>query len=167
MANTGAGGSGREGWGRRRPARNRRPGDPLTSSGIYALDAVELFSLLSIPDATRAASGDPHALDTAIDPNRIYGAAIAYCKNQRTMLLIDAPPGVDDAASAVEWRRRKLTTHDENGAAFFPCLSVPDPLAGRPAGAVEAGRVSDRQTRKTKPAVGGAHSSGGQMPLTP
>ena len=54
-------------------------GDPLVHTGIYALDKVDLFNLLSIPDATRAPPGDPSALDPTVDPNSIYGAAITYC----------------------------------------------------------------------------------------
>ncbi len=103
-------------------------GDPLTQKGIYALDKVDLFNLMSIPDATRATPGDATALDTKVDPNSIYGAALAYCKSRRAMLLVDAPPNVKDVASAVDWKSSKLAIHDENGAAFFPRLRLADPL---------------------------------------
>ena len=44
------------------------------------------------------------------------------------MLLIDAPPSVNDVASAVDWKTSGLTVHDLNGAAYFPRLRLPDPL---------------------------------------
>jgi phage tail sheath protein FI len=105
-------------------------GDPLASTGIYALDNVDLFNLLSIPDATRAATADPHALDPAVDPNSIYAAAIDYCSKRRAMLLIDVPPDVNDSASAMEWKTAALAVHDANGAAFFPRLRLSDALDG-------------------------------------
>ena len=105
-------------------------GDPLNFTGIYALDKIDLFDLLSIPDATRAAAADPNSLDPAIDPNSIYTAAISYCKTRRAMLLVDAPPNVNDSASATEWITSKLAAHDENAAAFFPRLRLPDSLNG-------------------------------------
>src|SRR5258708_6986531 len=47
-------------------------GDNLKSSGIYALDTVDIFNILCIPDATRSTPGDPTKLDSAnVDPNLI------------------------------------------------------------------------------------------------
>lgn len=103
-------------------------GDELSFTGLYALNRVDLFNLLSIPDATRAASGDPAALDINIDPNAIYSAAIALCDQRRAFLLVDAPPNVNTVQSAVDWKSTHLAVVDNNGAAFFPRLRLPDPL---------------------------------------
>jgi phage tail sheath protein FI len=84
--------------------------------------------LLSIPDATRAAAGDPSALDTSVDPNVIYSAAVSLCKTKRAFLLLDVTPAVRTVSSAVDWKTSGLTVHDPNGAAFFPRLRLPDPL---------------------------------------
>jgi phage tail sheath protein FI len=102
-------------------------GDQLTFKGIYALDKVDLFNLMSIPDATRANPGNPNALDTSVDPNAIYAAAISYCRSRRALLLIDPPPAVNNVSAAVDWKATGLAVHDENGAAFFPRLRLPDP----------------------------------------
>jgi len=103
-------------------------GDELSFTGLYALNRVDLFNLLSIPDATRAASGDPSSLDPNIDSNAIYSAAIALCDQRRAFLLIDAPPNVNTVQSAVDWKTTHLAVTDANGAAFFPRLRLPDPL---------------------------------------
>jgi uncharacterized protein len=103
-------------------------GDAASFTGIYALEKVDLFNLLSIPDATRASAGDPSALDSAVDPNSIYSAAIALCDSRRAFLLIDPPPNVNTVSSAVDWKTAILAVHHKNGAAFFPRPRLPDPL---------------------------------------
>ncbi len=110
------------------PGTNELIGDPAAFTGIYALEKVDLFNLLSIPDATRAAAGNPSALDSTVDPNSIYAAAIALCDSRRAFLLLDCPPYVNSVASAVDWITNGLTVKDANGAAFFPRLRLPDPL---------------------------------------
>ncbi|SEB38895.1 phage tail sheath family protein [Terriglobus roseus] len=97
-------------------------------TGIYALEKVDLFNLLSIPDATRANPGDPASLDSNIDTNAIYSAAIALCDERRAFLLIDPPPNVNTPAAAVDWVSTQLNVQDRNAAAFFPRLRLPDPL---------------------------------------
>ena len=103
-------------------------GDPGLFTGIYALEKVDIFNLLCIPDATRASAGNPSVLDTAVDPNSIYSAAIALCDSKRAFLLLDCPPYVNTVSAAVDWKTSGLTVVDENGAAFFPRLRLPDPL---------------------------------------
>src|SRR5206468_29872 len=103
-------------------------GDPSLFTGIYALDKIDLFNLLSIPDATRANPGNPAILDTAVDPNAIFNAAIALCDRRRAFLLIDPPPNVNTVAAAVDYKTSGLVVHDPNGATYFPRLRLPDPL---------------------------------------
>ena len=112
------------------PGATQLIGDELTFTGIYALQRVDLFNLLSIPDATRADPGNPSALDPAIaasDVNAIYAAADTLCQERRAFLLIDPPPFVNSVETAVDWKTSGLTVHQENGAAFFPRLRLPDP----------------------------------------
>ena len=110
------------------PDSNSLIGDQALFSGIYALERVDIFNLLCIPEATRAAAGNPSMLDTTVDPNAIYSAAIALCDSRRAFLLLDAPPFVNTVASAVDWISTGLTVSDANGAAFFPRLRLADPL---------------------------------------
>ncbi len=110
------------------PKTNDLIGNEAAFTGIYALEKVDLFNLLSIPDATRAQAGNPSALDANVSPNDIYGAAEIYCNKRRAFLLIDPPPDVNDVDSAADWKSSTLTVHDKNGAAFFPRLRLGDPL---------------------------------------
>ena len=102
-------------------------GDQGLFSGIYALEKVDLFNILCIPDATRATLGNPNIQDPTVDPNAIYAAAIAYCDQRRAFLLLDAPPNINTAAAAIDWKSTLLTVNDANGAAYFPRLRLPDP----------------------------------------
>jgi uncharacterized protein len=103
-------------------------GDSLAFTGIYALNKVPMFNLLSIPEAARAQAGNPNALDTNINPQEIYTAAIQLCDQALAMLLIDAPPNVNTVAAAVDWKSNTLGVVNNNGAAFFPRLRLADPL---------------------------------------
>jgi uncharacterized protein len=97
-------------------------------TGIYALEKVDLFNLLAIPDATRAEPGNPSKLDSNISPNDIFAAAMSYCQERRAFLLIDPPPYVDNVDAATDWKSSGLTVHEKDGAAFFPRLRLADPL---------------------------------------
>ncbi len=103
-------------------------GDPAAFSGIYALLKVDIFNLLSIPDATRAIPSNPSSLDPNIDTTAIYSAAIRLCDDRRAFLLADAPPNVATVSAAVDWISSQLAVVDPNGAAFFPRLRLPDPV---------------------------------------
>jgi len=103
-------------------------GNEAAFTGIYALDKIDLFNLLSIPDATRAQAGNSAKLDTTVNPNDIFAAAMAYCQKRRAFLLIDPPPEVKDVDSAADWKSSGLTVHEKDGAAFFPRVRLSDPL---------------------------------------
>ncbi|KAA6459802.1 phage tail sheath family protein [Acidobacteria bacterium AB60] len=103
-------------------------GDPLAFSGIYALNKVDLFNLLCIPEAARALPGDPNSADPNINATQIYSAAIALCVQRRAMLLIDTPPNVNTVSGAVDWKTNGIGVVNANGAAFFPRLRLADAM---------------------------------------
>jgi len=102
----------------------------IPPTGIYALEKVDLFNILCLPDATRPKAGSPGTPDIA-DPLPILGAALAYCKERRAFLVIDAPPNVDNVDAAADWKSKDLATlNDPNAAAYFPRVRMADPLDG-------------------------------------
>jgi hypothetical protein len=103
-------------------------GDPLAYTGIYALAKVDLFNMLSIPEAARALPGNPNSADPNIGAVEIYSAAIALCDDRRAMLLIDPPPNVNTVAGAVDWKSNTIGVVNANGAAYFPRLRLADQL---------------------------------------
>jgi hypothetical protein len=104
-------------------------GSPSAFTGIYALDKVDLFNILCIPDATRALASDPNKLDAAnVDPNTIFSEALTYCQKRRAFLLVDPRPEVKEVDTATDWKSSGLKVHGANAAAYFPRLRLPDPL---------------------------------------
>jgi uncharacterized protein len=103
-------------------------GNPALFTGIYALQKVDLFNLLSIPDATRALPSSPTTLDPTVDPALIYGSALALCDQRRALLLVDPPPNVTSVLGAVDWKSTGIGSTDANGAAYWPQVRVPDLL---------------------------------------
>lgn len=106
-------------------------GDPglIPPTGIYALDKIDLFNILCIPEATRAKAGDPNTLDPAIDSESIFSAALTYCKSRRAFLLVDPPPNINNVDKATDWKSNVLSNLGESyGAAYFPRIRLADPL---------------------------------------
>ncbi len=109
-------------------------GDPASFTGIYALQKVDLFNLLSIPDATRALPSNPTSLDTGLNLQAIqaiYSAAITLCNQRRAFLLVDPPPTATTVTAAVDWKSTGLGgigSTDGSGAAYWPRLRAADPL---------------------------------------
>lgn len=111
-------------------------GKEVDFSGLYALDKVDMFNILCIPDATRAKASDPSAMDPdpddagspAVDYNSVYTAAMAYCQKRRAFLIVDPPPTVTNTDKATDWISGGLSVSGSNGAAYFPRLRMPDPL---------------------------------------
>lgn len=149
------------------PGTGELTGDPATFTGIYALDKVDLFNLLSIPDATRALPSDPSALDsrTSLDPVAIYGQAIPYCAQRRAILLVDPPPEVTTVSGAIDWISTKLGITDPNGAAFWPRVRLPDPVnkynlrAFAPSGVVAGVYATTDANRGVWKAPAGIHAT--------
>jgi len=111
------------------PTSTQLIGDPSKSTGIYALDKVDLFNILCIPDVTRSKASDPSQPDLALtDQNAIFSAALTYCSTRRAFLLVDAPPDIKDVDTATDWKSSGLKVHDKNAAAYFPRVRLPDPL---------------------------------------
>ncbi|MGP0053786.1 MAG: phage tail sheath family protein [Solirubrobacteraceae bacterium] len=104
-------------------------GDPLQFHGMYALEKVPLFNLLSFPDLTRAQPGDPSALALPKPAVlAVYAQAIGYCVSRRAFLLVDPPPDVTTVPGAIDWISDTLNITDSHGAAFWPRLRLADPL---------------------------------------
>lgn len=94
-------------------------------TGLFALDAADLFNLLCLPPDTRG-------LDTSIP---VYQAAMAYCQSRRAMLIVDSP---------ADWSANKVTAAAKaqaglpalgltgeaarNAALYFPRVLESDPL---------------------------------------
>ena len=105
-------------------------GSAAAFTGLNALERVDLFNLLCIPDATRTSAGDPLTPDTTVDTNAVLAEAYSLCERRRAVLLVDPPADVRTLEAAVDWMSVGLTVKGPNAAAYFPRTRVPDPLDG-------------------------------------
>jgi Bacteriophage tail sheath protein len=93
-------------------------GNEAAKTGLYALEDVDLFNLLAIPDA----SAGPGMFNVLTE-------AIAYCTRRRAFMIIDAPETVSTFAQAQAWMGATASPlRSRNSAIYFPRLRAPDPL---------------------------------------
>jgi len=100
-------------------------GSKDNKTGLYALDKADLFNLLCIPPDTRDGDTLP----------AVYQTAMAYCKERRTMLIVDSPTAwnqnKDTAAADAKKGLPDLVLSGEaarNAALYFPRVREADPL---------------------------------------
>ena len=86
-------------------------------TGLYALEDVDLFNILNLPEVT----------DTTVLAN-----AIAYAEERRSMILIDIDASVDDFDAARDWINDPANAglRHRNAVVYFPRVSMADPLQG-------------------------------------
>jgi phage tail sheath protein FI len=93
-------------------------GSEAARTGIYALEGIDPFNLLVMPD-TAAGSG---MLD-------VLAEAVAYCTRRRAFMIIDVPETVQTFAQARDWMSNDAAPLRRRDAAlYFPRLRLPDPL---------------------------------------
>ena len=100
-------------------------GDRGAKTGIFALEDIDLFNILCIPEASTL-DGPGEITNLA----QVMAAAETYCEERRAMVLIDPAADVDtldDARGFVEDLAVASLRH-RNSAAYFPRVRIPDPL---------------------------------------
>ena len=102
-------------------------GNRGTRTGFYALDDVDAFNMLSIPEASELPLG-------ATDQAAVMAPALTYVTEKRAMLFIDPLPGTNTLEEAEAWLDdiANAGLRSPNSVAYYPLLRVPDPTnAGR------------------------------------
>jgi uncharacterized protein len=95
-------------------------GNQAAKSGMYALENVDLFNLLVMPEAS-----------VGNGLINILTEAIAYCTRRRAFMIIDAPSNIATFAQAQAWIGGPASSlRSRNSAFYFPRLRAPDPLKG-------------------------------------
>ncbi|HEX7979882.1 MAG TPA: phage tail sheath C-terminal domain-containing protein [Gemmatimonadaceae bacterium] len=92
-------------------------GNEANKTGLYALENVDLFNMLVMPDAA-----DTGMMDVLTE-------AIAYCTRRRAFMIIDAPAAIGTFAQAQAWMGSAASPlRSRNSAIYFPRLRAPDPM---------------------------------------
>jgi len=96
-------------------------GSRLSRTGLYALEAIDLFNMLAIPGEGSTA---------------VLSEALAYCTERRAMLLVDPPAAALTVDDATTWLGTIGALKSRNAAAYFPWVVAEDPVRGFRANAV-------------------------------
>lgn len=111
------------------PVTNDLVGKELEKTGLQALNSVDIFNLLCVPDATRSDPNNRDKIDSGLSPLNIFLAAAKICEKKRAFLIVDPTPDVSDPSAALKWKGTVLVQiASKNSAAYFPRIEVPDPL---------------------------------------
>lgn len=89
-------------------------------TGLYALEDIDLFNILCVPDAAAIAGADMRALYTECE---------IYCEERRAMVLVDIAAGVVRLDQMQAWLADNETLRHPNAAVYFPRTQISDPLA--------------------------------------
>ena len=92
-------------------------GDRTAATGLYALQGVEGFNLLNLPEVSDAG---------------VLSQAIAFAAERRAMVLIDLPATVATVGAARDWISDPVNAplRHPNAVAYFPRVQIEDPLRG-------------------------------------
>jgi phage tail sheath protein FI len=93
-------------------------GNEALKTGLYALEKLDLFNLLVIPEASVGAGR-----------MTVLTEAIAYCTRRRAFMIIVAPETVATCAEAQTWMSETASPlRSRSAAIYFPRLRAPDPM---------------------------------------
>ena len=100
-------------------------GSRAARTGVFALEAADVFNILCIPEASLL-----DAPGQVTNLNQVMAAAIPYCEERFSFLLIDPASDVDTPDGAEGWINDLATAgmRHRNAAAYFPRIRVADPL---------------------------------------
>lgn len=109
-------------------------GDAATRTGIWALEDIDLFNILCIPDAPRLAAAEGRVL---------YATAEAYVLDRRAMLVVDIPETVRLVDQMHAWLADNEQLRHPNAAVYYPRTILADPLnQGRPRSIASSGTIA-------------------------
>ncbi len=101
------------------PGPTELSGSQASKTGIYALEDVDLFNILVMPDATAGAG----MLST-------LGEAISYCEDRRAFMILDIPENYREFDQASKWiaGSEAASLRSTYAAMYYPRLRMPNPF---------------------------------------
>jgi phage tail sheath protein FI len=118
-------------------------GDLATKQGIFALENVDIFNILCLPDVMN--------LDDS-SAGSVITAAEQYCEKRRAFFILDVPQTSGHSRVHVDeikaWLDVNATLRHKNAALYYPRPLIPDPLKGfRPAPRAPSGTIAGLYAR--------------------
>lgn len=98
---------------------NQFTGNAAARTGIYALEDVDLFNILCMPDVPRLGGAGSLA---------VYTEALSYVTDRRAMMIVDIPLGLNRIDQMETWLGENAGLRAPNTAVYFPRTFVADRL---------------------------------------
>jgi len=95
--------------------------EPFT--GMFSLDYVDIFNLLSIP---RAIEGPASTDLSATEVTAVVSNALTYCQEKRAFMILDIPENVNEVSEIKDWMEDNADFRHNNAAVYFPRVLIPD-----------------------------------------
>ncbi|RDJ03966.1 phage tail sheath family protein [Rhizobium grahamii] len=109
-------------------------GNAADRTGLWALEDVDLFNILCLPDAPRLAAANARSL---------YAAAEAYVGDRRAMIIVDIPENVRLVDQMHAWLADNEPLRHPNGAVYYPRTILADALnQGRARSVASSGTIA-------------------------
>ncbi len=109
-------------------------GQQVPKTGLYALEDVDMFNILSIPEATTLPAAAMRTL---------YTEAEAYVEDRRAMVIVDIPETVRTLNHMQAWLMDNDGIRHPNAAVYFPRTNIADALnRNRPRSIASSGTVA-------------------------
>ncbi|HEY3163401.1 MAG TPA: phage tail sheath subtilisin-like domain-containing protein [Candidatus Limnocylindrales bacterium] len=99
-------------------------GDAVGRTGIYALDTVDIFNILCVPDTMNLVDNEAAAF---------IPLAETYCESRRAFFILDVPQQAatrDTVQEIKDWLDGNAGFRHKNAALYFPRPNIPDPVNG-------------------------------------
>ena len=107
------------------PDANALLGDHAAKTGLFALEDVDLFNILCIPDTMRLPDAGAAA---------VAAAAEAYCEDRRAFYVLDVPQPAtnprDQVQEILDYFGANATLRHRNAAVYYPRPEIADRLNG-------------------------------------
>jgi hypothetical protein len=99
-------------------------GDAVARTGLFALDAVDIFNILCAPDTMNLPDNEAAAF---------IPQAEGYCESRRAFFILDVPQQAairDTVQEIKDWLDGNAGFRHRNAALYFPRPKIPDPVNG-------------------------------------
>jgi phage tail sheath protein FI len=114
-------------------------GSLAAKTGLFALEDVDIFNILCIPEVSNM---------SALDMRTVYTQAESYVEDRRAMAIIDIDQGTDTLDEMQTWLADNGSLRHANAAVYFPRTNVPDPLnRNRPRSIGASGTIAGLYSR--------------------
>lgn len=94
-------------------------GSQNLKTGMYALEDVDLFNILCIPDTA--------GMSDATQAKQVMDVAVGYCEDKRAFYIVDIPSSANNLNGIQKWVNDNITP-SKNSAVYFPRINLADPL---------------------------------------